>query len=138
MSFLRGQPRILRSVPLGLCLAAVGYLALKPSPDARSIPFLPLNWAQWLDRHDTFNNVAAFAVLAALVHWTLSGRRREPVRTLLQRMLWLEAIVVGLELAQLWLPARSCDWRDMLAGLGGIVLGSVGWMRFRLFDARKP
>jgi len=121
----------MRLLPLGACLAAIAYLALKPSPDARTIPFLPGRWARWLDYHDKFNNVTAFLVLAAVVHWTLSGWKRESASVLFRRVLWMEAMVISLELAQLWLPRRSCDWHDMLSGLIGIGVATVPWLRWK-------
>jgi len=126
-----GTLRSIRLMPLGLCLAAIAYLALKPSPDARTIPLLPLGWGVWLDRHDTFNNISAFAVLAAVVHWSFSGWRQETVLTLLWRMLWMETLVVGLECAQLWLPRRTCDWHDMRSGLIGIVIVTIPWAKWK-------
>jgi VanZ like family len=128
--------RALRMIPVCLTLVAILYLALKPSPDPQDIPLLPTPIARWLAHHDTFDNVGAFAVLAAMVHWTFSGWRREPARVLVWRVVWLEALVIGLEFVQYFLPRRSCDWRDMLAGLAGIVIATLPWLGFGAGRAR--
>jgi hypothetical protein len=122
------RARLVRLLPLGACLAGVGYLALKPSPDALTIPLLPRSWALFLDLHDTFNNVSAFAILTAVGHWTLSGWHREPLAVLVKRAAWLQALVISLELAQLWIPRRTCDWHDMLSGLIGITIATIPWI----------
>ena len=123
------RARLGRFALLGAGVAVILYLQLKPSPSAQSIPFLPQAVAALLDADDFLNNVAGFGALAILTHFAFAGFRRELGRRVFVRAAVLAATVVVLEIAQLWLPMRHCDWHDVLAGWAGIALASVPWLR---------
>ncbi len=81
--------------------------------------------------HDFLNNVIAFGVLAATLHLAQAGWRTQPGRMVARRAMVVALFVVVLELLQLALPARSCDWHDVLAGWVGITITSMPWVRGR-------
>lgn len=121
--------RLGRFALLGIGAGVILYLELKPSPSAQSIPYLPRSWAALLDASDFLNNVVGFGGLAILTHFAFAGFRREFGRRVLIRAAILAGAVVILEMVQLMLPMRYCDWHDVLAGWIGIAVASVPWLR---------
>lgn len=87
---------------------AIGYLALTPAPPAQ----LSLGW-------DKANHALAFAALAFAGDngFGRSGRRRIGVA------LVLVAYGAAIEIAQYFVPTRSCEWSDLVADIVGITIG---------------
>jgi hypothetical protein len=116
-----------------ILLVAVFYFAWKPSPAIMQVPWMPAWLGNWFDQHDFAKNVIGFGILA-LAGFTAWDRG--PVKTGTRLWSWrglrtsrdgklLAAfcvLVVVLELGQLALPKRVCDWADVLAGWLGIAL----------------
>lgn len=91
---------------LALLLLVVGCLALMPAPPRE----LSTGW-------DKLNHVLAFAALA------FSARLSFPRRPLWHVVLGLLAFGGLIELVQLVVPGRSCDWEDLMADAIGIAVG---------------
>lgn len=113
--------RVGRCAPLVLALALALYAGLKARPEMRSIPGLRPAWGDWLDTHDFLKNVVGFAVLAGAAHLASP-------RTVARNAGALALLVVGIELAQLWLPQRCSDPQDVAAGWLGVALATVAWI----------
>ena len=117
-----------RHGPAALAVAAICYLALKPSPSIQNIPLMPRALGRWLEHEDFFCNVSGFLVLTIAIHGTFARWRRESAPAVAGRALMLAGLVAGLEVAQLWLPKRVFDLQDIAAGWLGVVLGSLPWL----------
>jgi VanZ family protein len=102
----------------GLLFVFVCYLSLKPSPSAGSVPWFPVGVAHWFDRHDHWRNFVGYSALAFA--GLMAFARRDAVVTVSCCLL-----VVLLELSQLWLPRRTCDWADIACGCAGIVFSRL-------------
>ncbi|MEO7889596.1 MAG: VanZ family protein [Vicinamibacterales bacterium] len=87
---------------------AIGYLALTPAPP----PQLSLGW-------DKANHVLAFAALAFAGANGFRGARWHRIGL----ALGLVAYGAAIEIAQFFVPTRSCDWHDLLADIVGIGTG---------------
>lgn len=120
----------LRVVPLVVCSMLVAYLQFRPDPSLPPVP-KPLGGVRdYFDIHDFSKNMFGFAVLALTMHLAFDGGGVDrPGR----RTVVLAAVIVLLELAQLALPTRTCDWRDVAAGWLGIVVMDVFWRAARRF-----
>ena len=105
-----------------MLLLVVSYLALTPSPQNGP----DLGW-------DKLNHVCAFAALgfAAWLSFTQSQR--------IQRWMLLALLAYGgaIEILQLHVPGRSCEWSDMLADAVGITIGAC-LAALTLHVTRKP
>ncbi len=99
------QHRRLWQALFTLLFIAISYLALSPAPPAG----LSTGW-------DKANHALAFASLAFSAHF--AGARR-PVPLFMALLAYGGAI----ELLQLYVPGRECDWHDLLADGVGIALG---------------
>lgn len=105
--------RLLAAVCAILGAAALAYLSLRPSAFVGEVVWIPSWLGRWADRHGVLRNAAAFFVFGFFCFACL-GRR--PLH------LWaLGAFAVVIEVAQLWLPHRVFDWRDIVASLAGLV-----------------
>jgi VanZ family protein len=119
------MPRLLLISSI-LLLAAVAYCSLTASPEMVRIPWIPKGVGDWADSHTTFRNFPPFAFLSAVLYLALLLHLKpEPGRGL-----WLGVGVavlvtllgVALEVAQLWIPTRVCDVRDIAwSGVGAFV-----------------
>lgn len=116
-----------RLAPLVLAVGLTAFLQLRPEPSLGDIGFVPRSWVWIFDSHDFLKNMAGFGGLAAALHLAVGDWRTETWRAAARRAAWLGLLVVSLELAQLGLPERSCDWRDVVAGWIGIALASALW-----------
>jgi len=95
---------------LMLLVIVVGYLALTPAPPKS----INLGW-------DKLNHLAAFAALAGAGCLGFSASRRRQVVILLGLFAYGGAI----EICQLFVPGRSCEWGDLLADAVGIACGTL-------------
>jgi VanZ family protein len=93
---------------LALLLVIVSYLALSPAPPH----VLDTGW-------DKLNHVSAFVALAFAAWLGFAKSQRN------QRLGMLALLAYGgaIELIQLFVPGRSCEWGDLLADAIGISLG---------------
>jgi hypothetical protein len=117
-------------VPFILCLGGVAYLQFRADPSLRDARPMLGQVAIFFDRHDFFKNMLGFGVLAFTTHLA-----RRPGAGIVPASLLLGGLVALLELGQLWLPTRNCDWFDFLAGCAGIVVAGLAW---RALAFRKP
>ena len=101
--------RLWRSLLLGL-IVAVSYLALAPIPP----PSVDLGW-------DKLNHVAAFAAL------TISALLGFPASRINQGKLLFLLLAYGglIEVLQLFVPGRACEWTDLIADTLGIAGGAL-------------
>lgn len=86
----------------------IGYLALTPAPPAQ----LSLGW-------DKANHALAFAALAFAGDKGFRGAGWHRIRGALA----LVAYGAAIEIAQYFVPTRSCDWYDLLADISGVGVG---------------
>jgi hypothetical protein len=111
----------------GLLFLLVCYLSLKPLPATVSVPWFPGSLARWFDRHDHWRNVIGFGALAFAGFKAIA--RYEAMVAITCCLL-----VELLELGQLWLPRRSCDWADIACGWLGIL---SAWLVTRVGNRRR-
>jgi len=125
-----------------ILLAAVVYFSWKPSPAIAQVHWLPRSIGLWLDHHDFAKNLLGYGTLAfaTLMAWSMPNSQREhrslALCSVRERNLLIGfcSLVAFLELGQLALRYRTCDWADILAGwLGGL----LAWGFFRLTIAIK-
>jgi VanZ family protein len=102
------KPQFWRSTLLVLCLV-VAYLALTPTPPREADLF---GW-------DKLNHASAFAAMA----WAAVLGFREQRMHRRTIAIALVAYGAGIEIAQLWVPGRSCEWGDLLADSVGVAVG---------------
>lgn len=116
--------RWVRVLPLVGCSLLVAYLQFRSDPSLPRVP-TPLGGVRdYFDIHDFSKNAFGFAVLALTMHLAFDrgGAERSGRRTVV-----LAGVIVLLELAQLPLPSRTCDWRDVAAGWTGILIVDLAW-----------
>lgn len=125
-----------------LLLCVIVYLSWKPSPSIAEIPWMPTLLGQWFDHHDFSKNLIGYGIfgLSGFIAWSRPANvhRRAQVRLARRSILLLVcfcALVLILELGQLALPHRTCDWRDMAAGWLGILLA---WSIFQMLQFFLP
>lgn len=109
ISAVTAESRIWRTI-FALLVIAVGYLALTPTPPAS----IDLGW-------DKLNHVAAFSALAFTGYLSYPASRN-------QRILILFGLVTyggAIEIIQLFVPGRTCEWGDLFADSIGIACGAL-------------
>lgn len=125
MRALRGVGRF---APVCVATTLVLFLALRPQPSLSDVPEIPRAVVAIFDAQDFLNNVAGFGGLTLTVHFAFA----RDVSDLRRRVALLAAIVgvmiIALELAQRFIPRRTCDWRDVFAGGLGVGLASMLWL----------
>lgn len=97
-----------------LAVLPLAYLALRPSPFVAEVSWIPPSIGEWADRNGIFRNTVAFFALG-LFYFALIGRR------------WPHALALALfatliEVAQIWIPHRVFDLKDIAASLAGLAL----------------
>jgi VanZ family protein len=108
----------------GIVLAAAAC-ALAPSPDMKSLAWLPRFVARWADAEPTFRNFPAFAALAfvATLFFFLSARS-VTADSAFYAMFLVSLFSITLELVQLKLPGRFFDPLDIAWSITGSFAGS--------------
>jgi VanZ family protein len=99
--------RLWRTALLLLCLI-VGYLAVSPNPPHGA----SLGW-------DKLNHAAAFAAMAFAAGLGLRNLRWHRLYV----ALGLVGYGAAIEIAQWFVPGRSCEWGDLLADCVGTAVG---------------
>lgn len=118
---MNSRSSIMRGVLIGPILSALGYLALRPSPFLQEVPWVPSFLGDWSDRHGVARNVLGFGVAGlALFALVPSGRRRLAVMV-------LAGFAAAVEIAQIWIPARTFDLADIGASWLGVGLAWLLW-----------
>lgn len=114
-------------------VVSVVYLSLRASPSMQEISWLPRELAGWADRHAHLRHAVGFVLVSMFALSLLGARGRGSSHRKIPDFLRSDSpilaalclLVAVLELAQLFLPRRSCDWEDILAGMCGI---GIGWI----------
>jgi hypothetical protein len=127
-----------------VCLAAVLYLGLRPEPASRTLARFSRNFGVWEGDHDNWSNLLAFFTLSSLGFW-LPAAPSERSGTLVgfwscprRRLLCFLSLVVGIEFAQIWIPNRVSDLRDVATGWSAIFLAGLLWLSgWRFIPRRK-
>jgi hypothetical protein len=113
-----------------LVLAVAVYLSWKPAPGIKQVEWIPSRFGSWFDDNDGWKNFIGFGLVALtfLMAWREPSGHPNPTRVPgkisgeLRLLAGFCGLVALLEIGQLVLPKRTCDWRDVLAGwLGGLV-----------------
>jgi len=135
-----------------ILLAAIATCSLSPSPHMRELPFIPTWLGTWADANPNLRNFPVFAAFAALLFSVFSAFKLQtadcrpntatptsdiashsglklkfqplPFRTALRAAVCASALGVLLEVAQLLLPHRWADWRDVLWSVTGAFAGA--------------
>jgi hypothetical protein len=125
----RGIPQKLWRWTFLVLLVSVTYLSWKPSPSIAQVSWIPAALGRWFDQHDFSKNVIGYGVFAltGFAAWSrpMHLPADQPSNYLIHSLVLLAcfcATVAVLELGQLALSHRTCDWADILAGWTGIVL----------------
>lgn len=91
----------------------VAFLALRPSPYLQYVPWMPRAVGVWADSHGIARSFVAFFLLATLTFFFV-GRRLAHVAA-------VAVFATLVEVAQLWIPSRAFDLKDIAASLAGVV-----------------
>src|SRR5262249_6990720 len=108
-------------------LAAVVYLSWKPSPSISQVGWIPPVLRAWFDGNDGWKNFIGFGLLALALLKGWRYRAGDSSKAWpRERKLFLGfcCFVVIMEIGQLALPLRTCDWRDVLVGWAS---GVMAW-----------
>lgn len=114
-----------------LCVVvSVFWCALAKSPAMVEICWMPVWLGKQADAYPIFRNFPAFALLSFFVSLSLGvlgGIRRvlNPLAVTIVSAFFASAVGVGLEFAQLWIPARSFDLLDIAWTLAGAMTGAL-------------
>ncbi len=119
----------------GIVLAAAAC-ALAPSPDMKSLTWLPRFVARWADAEPTFRNFPAFAALAfvATLFFSLWARSASGAAAF-YAMFLVSLFSLALEIIQLKLPGRFFDPLDIAWSITGSFAGSSAGFFLSLFLA---
>jgi hypothetical protein len=123
-----------------ILLVAVVYFSWKPSPSIVQVAWVPRKIGLWLDEHDFAKNLIGYGALAFTIFmaWAKTQEQHRPSAFLSTRernlVIGFCSTVVVLELGQLGMRNRVCDWRDIIAGWSG---GFLGWFLFRVVRRQK-
>jgi len=118
-----------RMLLAGLPLGVIAFLCLRRSSRLEDLWWIPSWLARWADRHGCLDNIPAFALLAFILS-VVFGRRTGSVIAV--------ALALGLEYAQLFIPTRCFDWRDILSSELGVILSlGICWLLIRVWPASR-
>jgi VanZ family protein len=93
------------------------FFAWRSSPRLGQLSWLPRDLTRWADRHGIARNVVGFFGLG-VVCFALIGRRWPQV-------LLAAFFATALEVAQIWIPHRHFDRKDIYASLLGLALAWI-------------
>lgn len=126
------SPNALRYARLSIVVvgaAALAFLALRASPYLQYVPWMPRRVGVWADHNGIVRNTVAFFGFSLVVLGLIGAR---PVHVLA-----ICAFGTAIEAAQIWIPGRTFDWRDIVATIAGVLLAwPVAWTARRLAAPR--
>lgn len=112
-----------RWLPFILVFSAVTFIIY--AADMRLHPRF-FHWVATVPHLDKALHFALMGLLAWAANLALNHHRfRLGPLHLLTGSVVIAVIVAAEEISQAWFPARSCDWRDLVADLLGITLASL-------------
>jgi len=130
--FLR---RALAIIWASLTLSIATYALLKPNTTAKDLAFVPTFVASWLDVYydlrTLFMAIAVSIVPSLLLRNTCFALQR---RILLSITV---GVLVGGEVAQIWIPTRGFGIPDILYSLAGVATAEAVAMGWQMFGSRK-
>ena len=116
--------RVLALVIVAVLAGALAFLALRASPYVQYVPWVPRRLGVWADSNGIVRNIVAFFALGLAV-FLLVGRR-------VWHVIAACAFGTAVEVAQIWIPSRAFDWRDIVASIAGILLAwPLAWLLHR-------
>ena len=118
------RSRIIALAGVAVLAAMLAFFALRASPYLQYIPWMPRRIGVWADSHGISRNAVAFFALG-LATFLLVGRGP-----------WLVLLVcafgTAIEVAQIWIPSRAFDPKDIAASVGGVLAAwPVAWLALR-------
>jgi hypothetical protein len=113
-----------------LTLAAImAFLALRASPYLQYVSWMPRRVGVWADHNGVLRNTVAFFGFSLVVLGLLGVRA--------WHVAGLCVFGTVIEVAQIWIPSRRFDWKDIVATIVGILLAwPVAWGVRRLASVR--
>lgn len=113
-------------------VGAVVYFSWIPDPSFRHLSWMPRWLRRWADRNVNGRTAVPMLLLGMTLGWLLHGARVAGGRMWGGCFGGLCGLVVLVELGQLFLPQRTCDWRDVAWGAAGSAAGLGPWWMARL------
>jgi glycopeptide antibiotics resistance protein len=99
--------------------------------------WIPKNASVFFDLHDDWKNAAGFGALALLMYlgWPLDRHGEQSTLRVTRafQIAFCCLTVVFMELLQLLIPSRHCDWKDMIWGSLGVCLALIPALVLRRF-----
>ncbi|ACB76726.1 VanZ family protein [Opitutus terrae] len=95
-------------------------LSVRSSPRVAEFLWLPDSVAEWTNRSGVLRNIPAFGFLALVVGLLAESRQRR-----VRGYAGVAAFALVCEIAQLWIPTRFCDLRDVAAAWLGVALAAA-------------
>jgi glycopeptide antibiotics resistance protein len=100
------------------------YLSWIPQPDLSKLWYMPVWLGRWSNAHDTLRTAVPFIYLG-LFSGALLYLKKRPFRWWFYSWLGFVALVSIAEFGQVFLPHRVFDWRDIVWGTLGAIIGLV-------------
>jgi VanZ like family len=126
------SPRTRQVLSIVLPAATVGvifYFALMPNVRRDVLNILPARIRSWCGTNDDLSNLLLFAILG-FITFQLRIRSERVNESSRGRFAGLILLVVGLEVAQMWIPGRFSSVRDVITGSAGVFIGwLLSWIR---------
>lgn len=104
----------------------VCYFSWIPEPSFRTLQWMPAWLANWTDRNDNIRTAVPLGLLGVSCGWMLH-MESAAARAWVLCLGGLSGLVAVVELGQLFLPHRHCDWRDVAWGILGAAAGMLPW-----------